>query len=131
MAGAKKLKGVAKQSSRQLHSRRAQLLPPPPSVADDVVAELHGSTLEEIVQRAQGSVSKHSHPPSKPAQKQPAPPITNGSRTLASEYRIGKGGCRVKTLPSKTLYKSSATSGSAHEFLQSCERGRARKAAQS
>lgn len=48
----------------------------------------------------------------------------------SSSYSIGKRGCKVRVLGPKNLYKSAVASASAQQFLQSCERGRARKAGQ-
>jgi hypothetical protein len=136
MAASKKSKGVAKKSQlrgMELQHMRTQELPPPPIIADDIVAELQGSTLEEIVQRAQGALQVPSAEQQCPhTQQQQIQPKRSKDKSPKPDnaYRIAKGGCKVRTLASKTLYKSSTASRSALDFLRSVESKRTRKYAQ-
>jgi hypothetical protein len=132
MDAAKKEKGVSKKSkkSRRL---RVQQLPPPPSISDDIVTELQGATLEQIVQLAKGpSRVKSGALPQPQMQKQAAQPRNCHDRNAkpGSACRIGKDGCKLRTLASEPLYKSSTISTSAREFMQTVESKRTRRRSQ-
>lgn len=130
LKGGTALKKKAK-SKQHVQQQQQPTMPSLPSVSNDIIAELEGATLDEIVQRAQGVTSQmnmsalqkapklqHEHP-----SKRKAPSHTSES------VRIRKDGSKVKSIVSKPVYKSSATSSSAREFLQNVESKRARKSA--